>query len=153
MLRYIFILLALVPLLSRAADDDDATKHFQEYLGQCGTNEIRCVWFLHEKPNEGMVMTLNLQHETVYTTREVYNWASQNSETRKLTHAQVLTLEKISSELPPSDPTVEFAKSVSVSIRRNGKVEVFRYDRRHAPTVIRRIHDIGGGYFYDGKEV
>jgi hypothetical protein len=151
MIRYIFVLMALVPQLLRAADDVDGTKHFQEYLAQCGTNEIRCVWFLQDKPNVGMVMTLNLQQESVYTVREVYNWALQNSETRKLTHPQVLSLQKISGELPPSDSTAEFARAVSVSVRRGGKVDVFRYNRQHAPAVIQRIYDIGGGYFYDGK--
>src|SRR5438874_8081771 len=152
MLRYISILLALVPLLVRAADDADATKHFQEYLAQCGTNEVRCVWFLHDKPNVGMVMTLNLQDYTVFTAREVYNWAVQSSETRTLTHPQVLNLQKIVEQMPPSDKTVEFSRAVSVSIRRAGKVEIFRYDRQHAPALLQRLYDIGGGYFYDGKD-
>jgi hypothetical protein len=65
----------------------------------------------------------------------------------------VLSLQKISAELPPSDLTVKFGKAVFVSVWRNGKVEVFHYNRQHPPAVIRRIYDIGGGYFYDGKEV
>ncbi|MBI3852365.1 MAG: hypothetical protein HY298_19080 [Verrucomicrobia bacterium] len=133
-------------------DDAKATKHFQEYLAKCGTNEIRCVWFLNEKPNVAMVMTLNLQAYSVYTVREVYNWALQSEETRKLSHSQVLSLQKISGELPPSDKTVEFGKAVSVSIRKGDKVEVFKYDRKRAPTVIQRIYDIGGGYFYNSKD-
>jgi hypothetical protein len=144
--------MVLVPQLVPAADHADAIKHFQEHLAQCGTNEIRCVWFSQDKPNVGMVMTLDLQHESVFTVREVYNWALQCFETHNLTHPQVLSLQKISGELPPSDPAAEFGKTVSVSLRRGGKVEVFHYSRQHAPSVIQRIYDIGGGYFYDGKD-
>jgi hypothetical protein len=150
MLRYISILLVLIPSLVQAADDSGATKSFEGYLANCVTNEIRCIWFLDDKPNVGMMMTLSLRDYTVFTAREVYNWATQAVETRKLTHPQVLSLQKIVEQLPASDGKVEFRRAVSVSIRRGGKVEVFHYDRQHAPAIIQRLYDIGGGYFYPG---
>jgi hypothetical protein len=150
MLRYISIFLVLIPSLVRAADDSDAAKYFEDYLANCGTNEIRCIWFLDDRPNVGMVMTLSLLDHKVYTAREVYNWATQNSGTHKLTHPQVVSLQKIVGQLPASDEKVEFKRAVSVSIRRGGKVEVFHYDRQHAPAVIQRLYDIGGGDCYDG---
>jgi hypothetical protein len=167
MLRHLFILLAVVPSFVRAADTDatkhlfeyladcgtnrDATKHFEDYLARCGTNKICCVWFLHDNPKVGMVMLFDIQDETVFTTRDVPNWALQNSDLRRLTHSQVLSLQKIAGQMPPSDKTVGFSRAVSVSMRREGKVEIFHYDRRHAPAVIQRLYDIGGGYFDDGK--
>ncbi len=149
MLRYLFILLVLNPFFIRAADDGGAAKFFGDYLAGCGTNEIRCIWFLG--PNVGMVMIFNIQDYTVFTAREVYNWAEQTSETRKLSHSQILSLREIAEQMPPSDNTAEFSEAVSVSIRREGRVQVFRYDRHHAPMVIQRLYDIGGGYFYDGN--
>lgn len=132
-----------------ASHHGDATKYFQGYLSACGTNEIRCVWFLDDQPNVGMVMTLNLRNSSVFTVRDVYNWAMQNSETRTLTDSQVLSLRNIIAQMPASDEQVEFNRSVSVSLRRSDEVEIFHYDRRHAPDVIQRLYDIGGGYFYD----
>jgi hypothetical protein len=151
MLRYIFILFTLIPSLVHAADNAGAIKHFEDYLASCDTNGICCVWFLDDNPNVGMVMTFDVRGETVFTARDVYDWAIQSSETRRLTHSQTLSLTTIAEQMPPSDKTVEFDRAVSVSIRREGKVEIFHYDRRHAPAVIQRLYDIGGGYFYDGK--
>jgi hypothetical protein len=155
MLRYIFMCVALIPSLIRAADDNEAvaaTAYFKDYLASCGTNEIRCVWFLRDDTKIGMLMTLNLQGGTVFTEREVYNWAEQSSETRSLTHSQVLSLQDIIGQMPSSNKRIEFSGAVSVSLWRKGKVEIFHYDRHHAPPVIRRLYDIGGGYFYDGKD-
>lgn len=167
MLRFICMLLIIVPTLVRATSDigqvldeaifghtrdAEATKYFQEYLTKCGTNEIRCVWFLDNKLTVGMVMTINLHDYSVFTVRDVYNWEFQNSETRKLSYSQVTNLQKIYNELPPSDSTADFQKSVSVSFWRKGKVKIFRYDRQHVPAEVQRIYDIGGGYFDDGRE-
>lgn len=131
---------------------EDAKLFFKDYLAKCGTNEIRCLWFLQDNPTIGMEMTVHLNEESVYTAREVYNWARQASDLRKLSHPQKLNLEKAIQDLPASDKNSEFNKSVSVSIRKGEKVEVFQYDRRHAPSVIQRIYDLGGGYFYDGND-
>ena len=91
-------------------------------------------------------MAINLNEESVSTAREVYNWAVQSLETRKLSHSQILNLKKIISSLPASDKNADFNKSVFVSIRNGTNVEVFQYDRQHAPEILQRIYDIGGGY-------
>jgi hypothetical protein len=152
MLRYAYIFLALIPSLVRATEDGDAARFFQDYLTKCGTNEIRCLWFLQGSSRTGMMMTLNLQNYTGFTAREVYNWATQASETHTLTHSQVLRLKEITGQMPPSEQNLEFRRTVSISIRSGAKVQVFHYDRQHAPAVIQRIYDIGGGYFYGGKD-
>jgi hypothetical protein len=151
------------PFLKRQADAEKnsgsletrslagAEQYFKQYLATCDTDEIRCLWFLQDNPHIGMVMTVNLRNYTVYTVRDVYNWAEQSSETRKLSHPQVVTLKQIVNGLPPSGKNAGFDRSVFVSIRKGSQTEVFQYDRRHAPTVIQRIYDIGGGYFYSGK--
>lgn len=126
--------------------DVSARQYFESYLNQCGTNEIRCLWFLDNNPRIGMVMTIDLGRQTVFTVRDVYNWAHQAAETRTLSHSQVLILKQIINDLPPSDTNSDFDKSLFVSKRNGDKTEVFRYDRGHAPPDVRRIYDIGGGY-------
>lgn len=145
-------MLAILPLRARAADANDATAHFQSYLASCGTNEIRCLWFLNNEPKVGMVMTLNLQQETAFTVREVFNWAYQSSETHPLTHAQVISLRDLTGKLPGSDPKIEFRHAVSVAVWRNGTPEIYHYDRQHPPAEIQRLYDLGGGYFYRGND-
>jgi hypothetical protein len=126
--------------------DEGAKAYFKDYLAKCATNEIRCLWFLQDNPKVGMVMAINFNEESVSTAREVYNWAVQSLETRKLSHAQILNLKKIISSLPASDKNADFNKSVFVSIRNGTNVEVLQYDRQHAPGIVQRIYDIGGGY-------
>lgn len=91
-------------------------------------------------------MTIDLNRETVFTVRDVYNWAEQSAKTRTLSHSQVLTLEQIINDLPASDTNCVFSNSLFVSKRNGDKTEVFQYDRRRMPPVVRRIYDIGGGY-------
>ena len=148
--RWVCLVLAILPLRGRAADANDATAHFQSYLAGCGTNEIRCLWFLNNEPKVGMVMTLNLQAETAFTVREVFNWACQSSQTHPLTHAQVISLRDLTGKLPGSDSKIEFRHAVSVAIWCKDKPEIFHYDRQHPPAEIQRLYDLGGGYFYQG---
>ena len=151
LLSHLLLLLALFPSSLRAADDTNAIKYFEAFLQGCGTNEIRCLWFLQDQPKIGMVMTFNLPTATVYTAREVYNWATQASDNRKLTQPQVISLHEIVEKMPPSEATVRFAEAISVAVRRNGDVEIYHYHRVHPPPVIQRLYDIGGGYFYGGS--
>lgn len=131
-------------------DINDSTSHFQRHLERCGPNEIRCLWFLDDRRNVGMVMTIDLQESTVFQVREVYNGAAQNSRRHDLTPAQVLSLLEVVKQLPASDESVEFNKRVSVSVQREGKVEMFHYDRRNAPEIIHRLYHSAGGRF-DGQ--
>jgi hypothetical protein len=146
-----WLAMLLLPASLRAAEDTNAIKYFEGFLNGCGTNQIRCLWFLQDQPRVGMVMTLNLPMATVFTAREVYNFATQGSDNRKLTQPQVVSLQEIIEHMPPSEPTVRFSEAISVSIRRTGNVEVFHYHRTHPPPVIQRLYDIGGGYFYSGN--
>jgi hypothetical protein len=131
---------------------DRTRQYYEGYLTDCNTNEIRCLWFHQDSPNVGMEMTLNINEYTVETVRDVYDWAQQGRHTQKLSDAQVGSLKEIIGNLPASDKNTEFNRSVFVSIRNGGKVNVFQYNRRHAPSAIQRIYDIGGGYFYSGKD-
>jgi|ERR1043166_1051102 hypothetical protein len=148
---YFLVLLSIASLPLHAADDTNAIKYFEAFLNNCRTNEIRCLWFLQDQPKIGMVMTFNLPMSTVYTAREVYNWATQASDNRKLTQPQVISLQEIMEKMPSSESTVRFAEAISVAIRRNGNVEIYHYHRSHPPSVIQRLYDIGGGYFYGGN--
>jgi hypothetical protein len=123
-----------------------ARHYFENYLSQCGTNEVRCLWFLNDNSSVDMVMTIDLNRETVFTVRDVYDWARQASETRTLSHSQVITLRQIINELPSSDTNAEFSSSLFVAKRNGGKTAIFQYDRIRLPPVVRRIYDIGGGY-------
>jgi hypothetical protein len=123
-----------------------AKRYFEDYLVHCDTNAINCLWFLQNDPRIGMVMTIHLDQETVFTVRDFYGHAEQSFETRRLSHPQVLTLKQIISNLPPSDKKADFNKSVLISIRNGKNAEVFQYDRHHTSAIIQRIYDIGGGY-------
>ena len=146
-LRCACIALAFFPLFISAADIGGAVKYFEDYLANCGANEIRCIWFSGTNVNVGMLMSFDLRDHSVFTARFVYNNSVQTSETRKISEAQILSLRKIAQQMPPSERAVEPSQTVSVSIWREGGVDVFHYDRHHAPTVIERLYDIGGGYF------
>ena len=153
MLRYILlILLVWTPFVHAAEPDAQAKRHFQDYLAECGTNEIRCLWFHDDTATVGIVMQLNLADYSVRDYRDVYNWAHQGGGDRKMSHPQLLTLQKIIGDLPPSDKKADYRWSVFVAVRRDGKVEVFQYDRRRVPPIVQRIYDLGGGYFWNGKD-
>jgi hypothetical protein len=113
------------PALSITGLKRDAKQYFKNYLDNCETNGMNCLWFLQSNPKIGMVMTIHLDQGTVFTERDVYNWAHQNSGTRRLTHPQVRTLKEIITNLPASNTNAGFNDSVFVSVRNAGKVEVF----------------------------
>jgi hypothetical protein len=137
--------------VSAPKQDEGAKEHFKDYLAKCDTNEIRCLWFLQDNPEIDMVMTINLNKESVFTAREVYNWAEQGSQIRQMSHSQKLNLEKIIGDLPASDKNAEFDKSVFVSLRNGSQTKIFQYNRQHIPAIIQRIYDLGGGYFEGSK--
>jgi len=99
-----------------------------------------------------MVMTFDLRNYSVFTMRDIYDWAWQNEEKRELSLSQVTTLTKLSGELPPSETYVELRRAVSVATRKGNDVQIFRYHRRRAPAIIQRIYDIGGGEFSSGPD-
>lgn len=143
-----------------SAEEFSAEKLSEDYLNACGTNEIRCLWFLDNNPRVGMVMTIDLDRQTVFTVREVYNFAAEAAETRTLSHSQVLNLKEMMNALPMPDSDNDFSESVFVSVRSGERTLVFRYNRRYIPPTVRRIYDIAGGYLessnttsYDGKDL
>jgi hypothetical protein len=121
-------------------------KYFEDYLSKCPESEVRCVWFSDDHIKVGMVMTIDLQNYEVRTVREVFDWASQGSENRKLSHSQVESLEAIVSALPLTTPNVLFGRGIHVAYAKEGKVQNRTYDRRAAPQILQRLYDIGGGY-------
>jgi hypothetical protein len=130
-------------------EDERAAAFFQDYLLKCRPDEVRCVWFSNGRQRVGMIMTIDLRRETVFTACEVYNWASQATEERRLTHSQVLSVRDVLDQLPASHNT-EFRNSACISFDRNGRVKVCRYERIKAPDAVRRLYDLGGGYFDSG---
>lgn len=121
-------------------------KFFEDYLSKCPENEIRCVWFLDDHIKVGMTMTIDLKKYEVTTVREVYDWARQGEESRKLSHSQISSLGNIVSILPQSTPNILFGKGIHVAYSKDGKVQNKTYDRRAAPQILQRLYDIGGGY-------
>jgi hypothetical protein len=65
------------------------------------------------------MMTIYLDRETVFTVRDVYNWAHQAAKTRTLSHSQVLTLEQIITNLPPSDTNSDFSLRIKKKRRKD----------------------------------
>lgn len=121
-------------------------KFFEDHLSKCPENEIRCVWFIGDHIMVGMMMTIDLQKYEVGTVREVFGWASQSAESRKLTHSQVESLKAIVSALPRTTPNVLFGRGIHVAYAKEGKVQSRTYDRRAAPQILQKLYDIGGGY-------
>lgn len=158
----IITLLVGVPLITLLAAEPPATtrsyeqinsnvspasiRFFEDYLSKCPESEVRCVWFINDHIKVGMVMTIDLRKYEVSTVREVFDWASQASESRELSQSQVESLKAIVSALPLTTPNVLFGRGIHVSYVKEGKVQSRTYDRRAAPQILQRLYDIGGGY-------
>ena len=130
--------------------DARAKVYFEDYLSQCDTNEVRCLWLHGDNPRLGIVMTISLNKDTVFTAREVSDWAEQDGKTKQLSRSAHSSLENLIPELPASDKSSGFTGSVFIAVRTDGTLKIYQYNRRHPPEVVRRIYDLGGGYFYDG---
>ena len=126
--------------------DEAAIKYFNGYLSECSENEIRCVWFLNDSVQIGMVMSIDLKNSNVHTVRDVYDHAHQSSRTRELSHSQILTLKGLMAGMPKSNAEGNRFESVRIAFWREGKVEVREYARAKLPRAAERIYDIGGGY-------
>jgi hypothetical protein len=111
-----------------------------------GENEIRRSWFLDGKPNVAMVCTADLSKSRATTFREVYDWASQITKTRKLSDEQVLTLRQLVKNLPPSAKAPELKNLVLVSVSEEGKAKTYLYNRLDLPRDMIYLHDLTGAY-------
>ena len=120
-------------------------EYFKEYLSKCPEHEIRCLWFLGGDPKVGMVMTLDLKLYSVYTVRDVFDWAKQNGEKRRLSEAQLHTASSLRSALPAGSDGVEFGKGLHISFWSDGRLQQRTYDRTSVPSMVRRLYDLGGG--------
>ena len=54
-----------------------AKRYYEGYLASCNTNEVRCLWFLQDSSNVGMVMQLNLVDYSVCNYRDLFDHALQ----------------------------------------------------------------------------
>lgn len=142
MLTLISLIVLSIPSLLGPTEDAEAKEYFENHLKLCKANEIRCVWFLRDEQRIGMLMTIDLTNSTIYTGRDVFNWALQGQHTRELSKAEIKRINQIISELPAPDKNVDFTRGVSIAIRKEDKVLVRRYDRRNAPKAIRSLYDI-----------
>jgi hypothetical protein len=106
--------------------------------------EIRTSWFHDGRPAVAMLCVADLRRYEVVTLREVHESATQNLETRKLSHAQVLTLTALSKELPKSIEPKQVDHLVIVSIGEGKDRELHVYDRRALPAQIVRLYDLTG---------
>ena len=139
-------LLFLICATVTSVNGQEAEAYFKTHLNECKADEIRCLYFLDDNPKIGEVMTIDLRSASVFTVRKVFDWASQSSENRKLSHTQTETLRKLISDLPPSHEKLQFKESLLIAIRRDDGIHLFQYRRQKPPSVIQRIYDIGGGY-------
>src|SRR5262249_22671671 len=81
---------------------------------QVGKDEIRMSWFLRGEEQIAMVCSADLAKGSVWTAREVHNWATQATHTQKPTHYQQLTLRKLAGALPASQDVTDLKKLVLV---------------------------------------
>jgi hypothetical protein len=108
--------------------------------------ELRTSWFLRGQPNIAMLCAADLSKYEVMTVREVHNWAHQSHKTRKLSHAQVMTLTKLCKALPQSIRPKQVNHIVIVSVGAGKDRKLHVYDRRALPAQIVRLYDLTGAY-------
>jgi hypothetical protein len=123
-------------------------QYFHDYLNQCATNEIRCLWFLQDDPRIGMEMTVRLQARAVQTIRDHYDWAREESPWRNLDYLDISQLDKIVHHLPPPAETSPYASTVFVAVPTDGTNRIYQYDRHYPPGEVRKLYQFTGGYFY-----
>ena len=80
------------------------------------------------------------------TVREVYAWAHQSQQTRKLSHSQVETLKTLAAQMPDSASADSRVDLVYIAYFANDSASIKKYLRRELPREVQRIYDIGGGY-------
>jgi RNA polymerase sigma factor (sigma-70 family) len=114
-------------------------------------NEIRLSWFLDGNPKVAMVCTADLTGCQVTTSREVHDWASQATETRKLSHAQVTTLGKLIKRLPLSSKAPDLKNLILVSTSEDGQPRTCLYDRLNPPRDVIRLYDLTGARLDFGR--
>ncbi|QIF02075.1 hypothetical protein [Roseimicrobium sp. ORNL1] len=119
--------------------------YFKKYLSDCPETQIRCLWFLRDSIRIGMVMTMDLREDTVYTVRDVFDHARQNSQTREMSYAQTVTAEELLPSLPDTTPDVPFAEGLHISFWRDKKLHTVTYSKKATPLLIQRLYDVGGG--------
>lgn len=119
--------------------------HFAKYLSDCPETQIRCLWFLRDSVGIGMVMTIDLREATVYTVRDVFNWALQTSQTREMSHHQTVTARELLPNLPASTPDIPFSAGLHVSFWHEKKLHTVTYSKKTTPLIVQRLYDVGGG--------
>jgi len=119
--------------------------YFTKYLSDCPETQIRCLWFLRDSVGIGMVMTIDLRAATVYTVRDVFDWALQNSKTREMSRYQTVTASELLPSLPSGTPDVPFSAGLHISFWSEKKLHTVTYSKKATPLIIRRLYDVGGG--------
>lgn len=159
-LRLIFMILALSVLTAASADPGHGIApaneisaeqakpyldYFKKYLADCPEAEIRCLWFLRDSIGIGMIMTIDLREATVYTERDVFNHAHQNSRNREMSHEQTVIAQELLLNLPATAADVAFAEGIHISFWRDKKLQTLTYSKKATPLNVRRLYDVGGG--------
>lgn len=118
--------------------------YFTKYLSDCPETQIRCLWFLRDSVGIGMVMTIDLREATVYTVRDVFEHARQNSQTREMSHYQTVTARELLPSLPGSTPDVPFPEGLHIASWHEKKLHTVTYSKKTTPLIIQRLYDVGG---------
>ena len=109
-------------------------------------HEIRLSYFLDGDRRVAMRCVANLASYQVETHREVHDHATQASKTRRLSHAQVLTLRELTRHLSASDAKPELANLLTVSLVEGETRRVITFDATKPPAALIRLYDLTGAY-------
>ena len=109
-------------------------------------HEIRLSYFLDGDRRVAMRCVANLSSYQVETHREVHDHATQASKTRRLSHAQVLTLRELTRHLSASDAKPELANLLTVSLVEGETRRVITFDATKPPAAVIRLYDLTGAY-------
>ncbi|MBW3539498.1 MAG: beta galactosidase jelly roll domain-containing protein [Planctomycetes bacterium] len=121
----------------------DANVAWHEHLAE---HEIRMSYFHDGNPRIAMRCAADLSSYDVTTLREVYDHATQAQKTRKLSHAQVLTIRNLLRRLSPEDKEPKLENLLIVSCVDGGERIIHLFDRMKAPRDVIRLYDLTGAY-------
>ncbi len=109
-----------------------------------GPSAIRTSWFPDGKANIAMIGEVELAKPSVMTARQVYNWATQASQRRKLTPEQAAALRELAGTLPASQGVTDLNGLFLVSVRDGTQVRTYRYSRFAPPPGLGPLVEVVG---------
>jgi hypothetical protein len=127
--------------------------YFRFYLADCGSDEIRCVWFANNDLQTGWKMTLNLHSGSVETVRDGYDATrvAEHPNPGELTAEKTAALRHILDSPPPTQEVFPLEQCLLIAQRVGAQVKIWQYNRVNPPPLVKQLYDLSGGYISLGE--